>query len=209
MSGTTQPQIKLKPKAESEAEAGSLPSKPSLESTDIDKASLNSDITEDKVSEILPEEQKKKIGRPVKWTEEALVELGSELLLWMEKEENIFFEKFLLQKGLYRELVYQYQDKFPSFLSLVKRAKEMQELKLSEGGLTRKHDNATSIFLLKAKHGLIDKPELQAGNIAPITVNFNLPSSPVSNIASITFQQPLQLPEPEAGEPGDNIEPEE
>jgi len=130
-------------------------------------------------SVILPE--KNKGGRPVKWTEEALCELGEELIQWLEaSDDNIFFEEFLIKKGLYKDILNKYIDSYSSFFALIKRCTELQAVKLQKGGLSGKYRDAMSIFLLKAKHGLREKDDAVQGLQMPVVINLLPPG--VSNI---------------------------
>lgn len=119
-------------------------------------------------------------GRPLEWTDERLVALGNELLEWLSTEgepgENIFFNEFLVKKGLYKDMIGDLVDRNKAFAEIIKVAKQIQEFKLAKGGLTGKHRDAMSIFLLKNYHQMADKVESQVtNNNTPVVIQLQLP----------------------------------
>lgn len=50
-----------------------------------------------------------------KWTEEALLKVGQDLLEWMKVKNNMFYEEFLLDYDLYDTFLANYREKYPSF----------------------------------------------------------------------------------------------
>ena len=116
-------------------------------------------------------------GRPVKWTEEALIQLGNELIEWLSVEgepgENVFFGEFLIKRGFYNDLINKYTSESKAFFEIIQTAKKIQEYKLAKGGLTGKHRDAMSIFLLKNYHNMADRVE-QSNTKLPLTINLNV-----------------------------------
>jgi hypothetical protein len=113
-----------------------------------------------------------------KWTEKKALELGNELITWLtnkEEEGNIFFEDFLIiEKGLYRELVNYLSKKFSSFLKLINRAKEIQEIKLYKFGVADRLNAAMTKFVLINEHNKVsDNSKLDHsssdGSMSPVT----------------------------------------
>jgi hypothetical protein len=102
-------------------------------------------------------------GRPTKWTEEKVMELGDDLINWLrESEDNIWFERFLYEeKDLYPQFISEMRDKYEKFSELLKKAKKIQESKLVD--LTLKHNlNPTmSIFVLKNHYQYTDKQQTE------------------------------------------------
>jgi hypothetical protein len=150
-------------------------------------------------------------GRPVKHTEASLCLLANELLIWLDNDDNIFFEEFLLKYGVHTNILNQYIDKFPAFADLVKEAKKKQELKLAKGSITGKYRDAGSIFLLKAYHGLREKDDAPQGlNAAPIVINFLKPGSssgqPVIDTSFSIVPVPPKEIEPQAPDSNDQSE---
>lgn len=109
------------------------------------------------------------MARPKKWTEEALVQLGTELVEWMLSDvEHVYWQEFLVvEKGLYKELISQMTSQSQAFSQLVKRAKDIQEVRLvkKEG-----KGEIKSIFVLKNHHGYADKQEVKTDQTIHQTV---------------------------------------
>ncbi len=95
-----------------------------------------------------------------KWTEGSALKIGEDLIGWYdEADTNIFFEQFLRQRGLYRDLISYLSRKFPSFLELINKAKQIQEERICLLGLTKALNPAMCIFILKNVHGYRDQQE--------------------------------------------------
>lgn len=103
-------------------------------------------------------------GRPTEWTEERAIELGESLLEWMKQDESriYWFEFIVVERGLYKQLASDLAKKYPAFAELLKRAKDLQELRLlkKEG-----KGEIKSMFVLKNHHGYADKQEIKSDNI--------------------------------------------
>jgi len=112
-----------------------------------------------------------------KWTEERALELGRELIDWLkEKNEdgedkgNIFFQEFLIiEKDLYEELIAYLCKKFSSFLKIIEKARQIQELKLQKYGVGDRLNAAMTKFVLINKHDWKDKKEVEQTNKNQIT----------------------------------------
>ena len=99
----------------------------------------------------------KTTGRPLKWTEEASMELIDKLFAWMEEdEENVFFIRFLQKHGCYDELIRELSDRYPAFSLAIKKAKKLQEQKLLYLGSKGKFNPVFTMFNLKCNHGYQD-----------------------------------------------------
>lgn len=109
------------------------------------------------------EKKKNPGGRPLKWTEEKVLELGEDLITWLKaSDENVWFERFLYEeKDLYPQFISEMRDKYPKFSELLKKAKKIQENKIVDG--TFKHNlNATmAIFVLKNHYQYTDKQQTE------------------------------------------------
>lgn len=105
-----------------------------------------------------------------KWSEEEALKLGNDLIEWMSPkfEEgkdlhilNIFFNEYLvIQRGLYKQIISKLSERFPSFGNLIKRAKEMQGIKLWKYGALNKLNPAIVIFAQKVLHGHRESQEI-------------------------------------------------
>jgi len=98
-----------------------------------------------------------------KWTEKRALVLANSLLSWMEEDEkNIYWEEFflLVRKNYDRQKVKYLSDQYPSFSTLVKKAKGIQEIKLIKWANLGKLNPAITIFCLKNNHGYRDKQDI-------------------------------------------------
>lgn len=97
-----------------------------------------------------------------KWTEDAALKIGNELLSWMkEADENMFFEEFLYLKENYNtDLIAYLRKKFSSFAELIRIAKKMQEVKLKKFGVMDKLNAQMTKFVLINNHNWRDKKEI-------------------------------------------------
>lgn len=97
-----------------------------------------------------------------KWTEDAALKIGNELISWMkEADENMFFEEFLYLKENYNtDLISYLRKKFSSFAELIRIAKKMQEVKLKKFGVMDKLNAQMTKFVLINNHNWRDKKEI-------------------------------------------------
>lgn len=110
-----------------------------------------------------------------KWTEEKALEMGQELLDWLDiptiegEANNVFIDDFLyIEKGYYTTLFNYLMKKFSSVSSLHKVAKKKQEMKLAKLGLTSKFNPAITKFVLTNHHDYKDKIDQRIIDSAPI-----------------------------------------
>ena len=95
-----------------------------------------------------------------KWIEKDVYELGEKIMEWYREEGNIFFKDFFVNKcGLYRTSRNYLQKKFKSFSTLLEQAKELQEIKLMDGGAKGKLNAAITKFMLMNNHNYSEKTE--------------------------------------------------
>ena len=109
------------------------------------------------------EKKKNPGGRPLKWTEEKVLELGEELIAWLKADDdNIWFERFLYEeKDLYPQLIGEMKDKYPKFAELLKKAKKIQEGKLVDNTLKMSLNPTMAIFVLKNHYQYTDKQQTE------------------------------------------------
>ena len=115
---------------------------------------------------------------PEKWTEKKALELGEELIEWLNEIDengddvgNTLYEEFLIiNKGLYNEILSYLGKKFPSFLKLLERAKKIQEIKLHKYGLADRLNASIVKFSLINNHGWKDKQEIDRININEVPI---------------------------------------
>lgn len=108
-----------------------------------------------------------------KWTKKKADQVGIDLIEWMnEKNENIFFEEFLiLNNDYYPELIAYLCNKFTSFLKLIEKAKKIQEIKLYKFGVGDELNASMTKFVLINEHNKIgDSSKQQVDNTITVTV---------------------------------------
>jgi len=111
-----------------------------------------------------------------KWTEDAAIMLGDDLLNWMlAADGNIFFDEFLFiacdeskyPGKIYRDLLRYLSNKFSSFSERLEKAKEIEKLRLKKFGAFDRLNAGIVKFLLSAEYGLSEKKETEhIGNVS-------------------------------------------
>jgi hypothetical protein len=116
-----------------------------------------------------------------KWTEEKALQLAEKLIDWLnqpidfeylgQKDSsrvinniNIFYEEFLIKNDFNDETISYLCKKFESFSVLIKKAKKIQETKLTKLGVAGILNPTMTIFCLKNHHGYKDKSEIDHQN---------------------------------------------
>jgi hypothetical protein len=118
-----------------------------------------------------------------KWTEEAALKFGIDLLAWMQAEdENIFFDDFIYLQDhtgkyageIYAELPAYLAKKFSSFLNILNICRQIEKTKLKKFSAFDKLNASIAKFLLSAEYGLSDKTQTDittAGEKLNITIS--------------------------------------
>ena len=104
-----------------------------------------------------------------KWTEERALQVGNDLLAWLrevdedgEDKGNTLFEEFLyLENDYYPELIAYLCNKHKSFLTLIDKAKKIQEIKMHKYGLGDRFNVQMVKFSLINNHEWKDKKETE------------------------------------------------
>lgn len=125
-----------------------------------------------------------------KWTEEKAIELGNRLIEWMNEKDdngkdkgNIFFKEFLMQNDVYQDLIEYLGDKFKSFSDLIRKAKQLQELKLIKFGIADRLQPTMTIFVLKNHHNYKDKQD----------IDHTSKGDKINDLSHLTFDQLYEL----------------
>jgi|SRR5690606_30359712 len=103
-----------------------------------------------------------------KWTEEKALELGNELLDWMNEVDekgrdkgNMFVDEFfVIKKRMYGTLPNYLASKFTSFSRLYNTAMKIQEVKLKKYGVGDRLNAAMTKFVLINNHGWTDSQKI-------------------------------------------------
>ena len=105
-----------------------------------------------------------------KWTEEAALKFGNDLLAWMkEADENIFFDDFIYLScdeskyagAIYAELPAYLSGKFTSFLNILDKCRIIEKTKLKKFSAFDKLNPSIAKFLLSAEYGMSEKTEIR------------------------------------------------
>ena len=87
---------------------------------------------------------------------ESAERLGAELIEWMlADEKNVFFDRFILiEKQLSKNTLSNLKKRFEGFSEYLDTAKEIQRIKLQEGGLFGGYNSRITQLMLSCHHGI-------------------------------------------------------
>lgn len=105
--------------------------------------------------------EKNKGGRPPKYTKAIIEKLADDLLEWLalDKPENIFLKEFAAINGLHSQYLTEFAKRSKKFDDALKRAKELQEIKIVKA-MTKPGAATTGwIFTSKNVIGFRDRQE--------------------------------------------------
>ena len=134
----------------------------------------------------------KAVGRPLEWTVERVDALADEIYEWLKNSKNMYFNRFLISKGLLPSHADMFCKRSEYFMLACNLAKAYQEQKLIELAISKKGDGNFIKFMFCAKSGWKDQT----------TVNHNL-----NPLASLLDKIALEAQDPIVIEPVDPIEP--
>lgn len=109
-------------------------------------------------------------GRPSPYTTEMIEKFADEFKEWLKNDKNVWFKDFALDNDFHPDYLYEWANKNDKFRSVYKLAKERQQSRLINGGLTSGFNSNIVKFTLNVHHGWIEKKE---------TVHTNNPDNPV------------------------------
>lgn len=95
------------------------------------------------------------MARPKKYDDNYINSLADDLLKWIKGDDAYFLKKFAVLKGFSAQRLPEFAQKNEKFADALKKAKDVQEVKLFELGLTTKNQ-AFVIFALKNVAGWRD-----------------------------------------------------
>lgn len=100
------------------------------------------------------------IGRPKKWTTEAIEAEAEALLEWFREDNNRFWlKKFAIEREYPSEYLSRFASESEVFSQALKMAKDIQEYRLVEKGFSKDTATAMAIFALKNVTNMRDNPE--------------------------------------------------
>lgn len=103
--------------------------------------------------------EKKKNGRPKKYTDELIEQYADDLIDWFSQPANFWLKDFAIAKGFSWDSFKEVGTKNEKFILALKKARDMQESKLVKMGFSKKFNPAMAIFALKNVAGWRDKTE--------------------------------------------------
>ena len=99
------------------------------------------------------------MGRPKKWTQEAIEAEAEALLEWFEDPNHFWLKDFAIERGYCSQKFSEFSAESEYFSDALKRAKEIQESRLVRMGFSKKFNPAMAVFALKNVAGWRDNPE--------------------------------------------------
>lgn len=108
------------------------------------------------------------MGRPKKYDDKFITELADKLLIWIKGSDKAYFLKhFAIENGFTYQRLSEFAKVNDKFSDALKLAKEFQEVKLFELGLTAKNQSFV-IFALKNVAGWRDNDKQTDNTDKPI-----------------------------------------
>lgn len=98
-------------------------------------------------------------GRPVKYTKEFIELEAEELEKWMTLPTSVYFKRFAFSRGYSYKRLQEFADVNERFSDILARAKEWQEIRLAEGGLTEEFNAGFTKFVMGNVCGWTDRTE--------------------------------------------------
>lgn len=109
-------------------------------------------------------------GRPIEWTKPRIDRLTQALNEWIENPKNYFVLGFCNEQGIEHKHLERLAQMDESFCQTYSRAKQIQEERLVELGVSRKGDGNFIKFILANKAGYKDKQEISGDSANPLAL---------------------------------------
>jgi hypothetical protein len=98
-------------------------------------------------------------GRPIKYDQAFIEAEAIALEEWMKRPESIYFKRFAFDRGYSQQRLSEFADVNQRFSETLARAREWQEIRLAEGGLTNEFNSNFCKFVMGNACGWSDKTE--------------------------------------------------
>lgn len=98
-------------------------------------------------------------GRPLKYTVEFIEKEADAFEEWMKLPKSIYFKRFSFDRGYSAQRLSEFAEQNERFSEVYSRAKEWQEIRLTEGGLTSEFNSGFCKFVMGNVCGWADKTE--------------------------------------------------
>lgn len=99
-------------------------------------------------------------GRPLEWTKERIDAEAEAFVEWMQKPDSIYYKRFAFDRGYSVTMFDKFMKISERFHEVYKLAREWQEAKLCEGGLTSKYNPGFTKFVMGNTCGWYDKQQV-------------------------------------------------
>jgi len=93
--------------------------------------------------------EKKKMGRPVKYTPEVIANHGKGLLKFMQNNNNWWLKDYCIENDFPSQLLSEWDKVNENFSEAYKKAKDIQESRLAHMGMNKDNNVAFVIFTLR------------------------------------------------------------
>jgi len=87
-------------------------------------------------------------GRPEKYTKEYIENEAEEFLKWIKLPKSIYFKRFAINRGYHPNRLSEFAEMNERFSGVYEIAREWQEVRLTEGGLSRELDSSFTKFVM-------------------------------------------------------------
>lgn len=123
-----------------------------------------------------PAAEKRKVGRPVKYTPEWIEEEAKHLLAWVKRDEGLYLGDYCHERGYSRQRLLEFEKKSEEFAEALNRARLWQERKLLHGGLYRDMDANFAKYTMARICGPVwkasfDKEDEGQDKVIEVTIN--------------------------------------
>ena len=112
----------------------------------------------------------------LKWTEEKSVQLAKDLVDWMVKDQrNFWLEDFLIERGLYPDMIATLSERYEPFADYIARAKAIQASRIKKFALTNNINPGMAQWVLNVHHGErnVEKRETEVKSNQPIIIQLD------------------------------------
>lgn len=113
-------------------------------------------------------------GRPTKYTTEFIEREADAFEEWMNKPDSIYFKRFAINRGYSAQRLTEFAEANKRFSEVYTKAREWQEVRLAEGGLTSEFNSGFCKFVMGNVCGWTDRTETKLSGDAANPLSFCL-----------------------------------
>ena len=113
-------------------------------------------------------------GRPTKYTQEFIEAEADALEEWMQRPQSIYFKRFAFERGYSQQRLSEFAEVNQRFSETLSKAREWQEIRLAEGGLTNEFNAGFTKFVMGNICGWADRTETKLSGDAANPLQFLL-----------------------------------